>query len=194
MKKSTTTITIIFICIIVAIVGAYAYVANRNHESAAEVSMSPVQTALARNLSLTYPSTPKEVLKYYNELLKCLYNEGCSSDEIDALGLKARELYDDELLEANELGAYLINLHQDVKTYTDNKRRISSAALPSSTEVEYFEADGFSFAKLTCLYTIREGSSAYPLNMVYLLRRDDSKHWKIYGWEDSELLKEKNIY
>ena len=188
MKKSTTVITIIFICIIVAMVGVYAYLANRSIKPAKEAQMTPIQEALSRDLEYDYPASPKEVVKYYNDILKCLYNEDCSSDDIDSLGMKARELYDDELLEANETGSYLVSLHQDVSTYKDNKRRISYSAVAASTNVDYFEVDGFSFAKINCTYTIKEGNTPYPLNMIYLLRKDSDKRWKIYGWQDAELL------
>ena len=62
--------------------------------------------------------------------------------------------------------------------------------LLSSTDVDFYEVDGFSFARIRCGYTFMEGKTSYPTAYVYLLRRDDEKHWKIYGWKDKAALEE----
>ena len=184
MKKSTTRVTIIIVILVVAVVGYYAYLANRSRSERAEETMSMVQTILSRDLSRDYPPTPKEVIKYYNEIFIAYYNEECSEEDIEALGLKARELYDDELLAANEVGGYLINLQDEVKAGRKNERRITSPNVASSVNVELFKEDGYEFAKLQCDYTILESGQKYPTTQMYLLRKDANKRWKIYGWED----------
>ncbi|MCM1089323.1 MAG: hypothetical protein NC092_00125 [Butyrivibrio sp.] len=184
MKKSTTRVTIIIVILVVAVVGYYAYLANRSRSERAEEAMSVVQTILSRDLSRDYPPTPKEVIKYYNEIFIAYYNEECSEEDIEALGLKARELYDDELLAANEVGGYLINLQDEVKAGRKNERRITSPNVASSVNVELFKEDGYEFAKLQCDYTILESGQKYPTTQMYLLRKDADKRWKIYGWED----------
>ena len=70
MKKSTTRTTVIFIFLIAAVVGYYAYLSNKSRSVNAEDSMTTVQETLSRNLTNDYPSTPKEVIKYYNEIMK----------------------------------------------------------------------------------------------------------------------------
>ena len=186
MKKTTTKATIIFVCLIAAVVGYYAYLSNRSYNVKAGAEMSPVELVLNRDMKNDYPATPKEVIKYYNEILKCYYNEECDEDQIDELGVRARELYDSELLEANELGGYLVRLRRDVQEYKDHKRRISYATVSASTNVFFFEEDGYSFARISSGYTISEGGTNYPSNQIYLLRRDENKQWKIYGWKDAE--------
>lgn len=188
MAKSTTKITLIIVCLIVLVVGYFAYLSNRSREQKEEAAMSKVQSTLSRSLENDYPPTPKEVVKYYNEILRCFYNEECTDEEIDALGNKARELYDAELLENNELGTYLINLHADIADYRENERKISSISLASSTNVDFFSEDGFSFAKITCNYNIMEDGTNYPIELVYLLRRDENKQWRIYGWKAADEL------
>lgn len=184
MKKSTTRVTIIIVFLVVAVVGYYAYLANRSRNERAEESMSTVQVILSRDLSKDYPPTPKEVIRYYNEIFVAYYNEECSEEDIEDLGLKARELYDDELLEANEIGAYLINLQDEVEAGRKKERRVTSPNVASSVNVEYFKEDGYDFARLQCGYTILESGQKYPTTQMYLLRKDGNKRWKIYGWED----------
>ena len=128
-------------------------------------------------------------MKYYLEITKCMYNEDCTEQELEDLALKARELYDAELLEHNELGTYLINLNAEVASFKNLGRRISSTSVSASTDVDYFEDDGFSFARLRCGYTILEKKQSYSSIEVFLLREDEEGHWKIYGWDLAE-----NVY
>lgn len=186
MRKTSTRITVIFILIIVAVVGYYAYLSNKRQVARAEATLTLVDSTLVRNLVLDYPPTPKEVLKYYNDILKCLYNEECTEDQITQLGDKARELYDEELLEANEPASYLLKLKSDISEYKENKRRITNCAVAASTSVDFYSLDDFDFARIACGYTIMEGANSKPTNMIYLLRRDENKMWKIYGWELAE--------
>lgn len=188
MKKTTPKVIITFICLLTLLVGYYAYLSGKDREEKEEVTMTPVQEALSRDMQNDYPATPKEVLKYYNEILKCFYNEECTEEEIDDLGQKARELYDAELLEANELGTYLMRLRAEIADYKEKERRIASSAVATSTNVDYFEEDGFEFARIMCVYNIMEGEVSNPTRQVYLLRKDEDRHWKIYGWEDASNL------
>lgn len=190
MKKVNPKLVIVFIGLIVLLVGYYAYLANQKKEAKQEAAMTVVQATLERDLKYDYPATPKEIIKYYNEILKCFYNEDCTDGEIEELGQKARELYDAELLEANEYGPYMIKLKSDIEDYKNNKRRITSFAVAASTNVDFFEEDGYSFARISCAYNIMEGDVSKPTRQVYLLRKDDDKHWKIYGWEDAANLEE----
>lgn len=186
MKKTTTKVTIILVFLIAAVVGYYAYLSNRSQSAKNGVELSPVELVLSRDMENDYPATPKEVIKYYNEIVKCFYNEECDDEEIDSLGIRARKLYDDELLEANELARYLVHLRHDIEDYKEHNRRISYSTVGASTTVFYFEEDGFSFARIACSYTISESGKSFPSTQIYLLRRDADKGWKIYGWKDEE--------
>ncbi len=190
MNKASTRVTIVCMMLIIAVVGYYSFLSNRSHTEQAEASMTAVQATLSRDLTSAYPSTPKEVIKYYNEIMKCFYNEECSDEEIEQLGQKARELYDSDLLEINPLGTYMMNLKSEIQDFKDNKRKITNTSVASSTDVDFYEVDGFSFARIRCGYTFMEGKTSYPTAYVYLLRRDDEKHWKIYGWKDKAALEE----
>lgn len=185
MKKATPKLVITFICLIVLLVGYYAYLANKDREEKEEAKMTPVQEVLSRDLQYDYPPTVKEVIKYYNEIVKCFYNEECTEGDINELGQKARELYDEELLEANEVGPYLIRLQGEVKEHKEKERHISVVVLSASTNVDYFEEDGYSFARIMCGYNVTEGDKSNPTKQIYLLRKDENNRWKIYGWDDA---------
>lgn len=186
MKKTTTKTTIIIICLVAAVVGYYAFLSNRSHVQRSDASMTFVQNTLSRDLTNNYPATVKEVMKYYNDVMRCFYDEECTEDEIEELGIKVRELYDEELLEENEPEAYMERLKNDISQFKSKKRTITSFSVAASTSVDYYTADGFSFARIMCGYNMVEGGVSTQINTVYLLRRDDNRRWKIYGWEPAD--------
>ena len=191
MKKNSTSmtkITIFLVFLIVLVVGYYSYLSGRNRTEQQEAVMSAVDTALARDLTNDYPATPKEVIKYYNDIIKCFYNEECTEEEIQELGEKSLQLFDEKLRENNEEDAYLTRLQGEIKDYQDNKRKITSVSLAPSTNVDYYTADGFSFARISCGYGMTENGKKTSTMMVYLLRRDENRKWKIYGWETADQL------
>ena len=183
-----TKITIFLVFLIVLVVGYYSYLSGRNRTEQQEAVMSAVDTALARDLTNDYPATPKEVIKYYNDIIKCFYNEECTEEEVQELGEKSLQLFDEKLRENNEEDAYLTRLQGEIKDYQDNKRKITSVSLAPSTNVDYYTADGFSFARISCGYGMTENGKKTSTMMVYLLRRDENRKWKIYGWETADQL------
>ena len=194
MKKtntSVTKITVLFIFLLVLVVGYYAYLSGTHRTEQQEAVMSEVDTALSRDLDNDYPATPKEVIKYYNDLMKCFYNEECTAEELQDLGRKSLQLFDEELQENNDEDTYLIRLQGEVQNYKDNKRKITSVSLAPSTNVDYYSVDGYSCARISCGYTMTENGKKTSTVMVYLLRRDDSRRWKIYGWETADQLNSK---
>lgn len=186
--KFTTQTAIIVMVLIVAVVGYYCYLVNRSNRSAQEKAPTTVENVLLRDLENNYPPTPKEVIRYYNDIVKCFYNEGCSQEELQELARKARGLYDQELLDHNEWDTYIFNLEAEIQDFKNNNRKISNISLAASTDVDEFTQDGFRFAKIRCSYNILQGRENSSTVQVYLLRRDGDGHWKIYGWDLAENL------
>lgn len=186
MKKSTVWVTIILILVVVGLVGTYAFLVSVAKDEAAAAIMTPVQAALNRDLSKDYPATVKEVVKYYTEIEKCLFNEDCTEEELEQLGMQARGLYDQELLSNNEAGSYLVRLKDEIKTFQGKGRRYAAISVAASTSVDTFSEDGYEFARIHCGYTVTEKGKSYTEGRVYLLRRDEQRQWKIYGWDAAE--------
>ncbi len=186
LKPRTTRITIIITILILAVVAYYAYLSNKSKSERAAASMTVVEETLSRDLNNNYPPTPKEVIKYYNDITKCLYNETCTDDEVERLGMKTRQLYDDDLLAANDLASFLFQLHSDVSDHKDKKITIINIALASSTNVDFYTRNGYSCARLMCTYTMNENGTNKTSQIVYVLRKDSDKKWKIYGWDFAE--------
>lgn len=183
MKKSTVRITVAFVIIIVCVVGYFAYLSGRARDSENEARMTATQIVLSRDLEKDYPPTVKEVIKYYTDIQKCFYNEECTDEEVEQLGLKARELYDEDLLAINEVSNNLLQLKADIASFKADKKQIGSVAVASSVNVDTFTEDGYDFARIQCTYSVSENGKSNLVPTVYLLRRDENRRWKIYGWD-----------
>lgn len=178
---------VVIILLVAAMIGYYYYLSNRQQEKEPPVAeMTVAQKLISRNLETNYPPTVKEVVRYYSDITKCFYNEEYSDGELEQLADKARQLYDAELAANNEWGQYMIELKSDIESYKEKSIRVTSYSIPASTEVYFFEEDGFEFARLYCTYTLSNGTVKQQIEEVFLLRKDENKRWKIYGWDLAE--------
>ena len=163
--KSVIVVAVLALLIVLA----YYNVANRKKPLKEETAtITPVQEILLRNLDKNYPPSPKEVVKYYSDLTRVLYNENCSDEEIEELAERALEIYDDDLAHNQEWNRYI----------TDLKSNISA-----STDVNYFTKDQYECASLYCTYNIRNGAVPGTVEELFILRKDTEGHWKILGWD-----------
>lgn len=178
-------IGIVLICMVI---GYFYYLSNKKSNETTEevVQTTAVQEVLMRNLENNYPPSPREVLKYYGEIVQCFYGEEYTEEEFLELAAKALELYDDELVANKTQQQYLDDLKLEVDNMKEQGIVVSSYSLPSSTDVEEFKRDGFRWAKLYCNFSLRKGTQLEIANEVFLLRKDDAGHWKIYGWQLAE--------
>ncbi len=183
MKKSTVRVAIVFVVLIVIVVGFYAYLSGKSRNTADDAKMTQTELVLSRDMQNDYPPTVKEVMKYYMDIQKCLYNEECTDEDVERLGLRARELYDGELLENNEETMNLMQLKSEVASFHSEEKKIISVSVASSVNVDTFTEDGYEFARIQCSYTVLENGQSNPTSAVYLLRRDENRRWKIYGWD-----------
>ena len=171
-----------------AFAGIFFRLSNKQPKSTEEeevVKASAVDIALERNLTTNYPSTPKEVVKYFGEITQCYYNETFESDEqLEALARQMLKLYDDELVSYKTYDDYMFDLKSDIKFYNENGYKISSYSPSASTDVVFFTEDGHEWARLWCVFTIKSGKYYKNVNEVFVLRKDDKSHWRIYGWKE----------
>ena len=76
---------------------------------------------------------------------------------------------------------------------------MSGYSVSAAADVERFDEDGFEWARLYATYRLRQGTEYLYSNEVFLLRKDDDGHWKIYGFdlvEDQEVgtLEEEKVF
>ncbi len=147
--------------------------------------ISAAQQLIQRNLTNNYPNSPKEVVKYFSEITKCYYNEEFESEEeLQDLADKMLGIMDDELVSYKNHEDFMFDLRSDINFYNTNGFKISSYAPSASTDVFYFKEDGYEWARLWCAYTIKAGQERKTINEVFVLRKDENSHWKVYGWKE----------
>lgn len=180
MGKAKTAIIIV---VLAALIGGYYFYLSNKTETPEETKVSAVQDVILRDLDKNYPPTPKEVVKYYSELSKCLYNEKYSTEEFEQMADKMLALYDDELLEANPRDQYLMDLNSAISDFRKQDYSITTFTPSQSTDVEESVVKGRECAKLYCTYTIKSGASYSTSLEVFELRKDQAGHWKILGFQ-----------
>lgn len=179
---------IIGIVLICLVLGYYYYLSNKRpiKADAESTVITVVQKALMRDLEYNYPPSPREVIKYYGQLTQCFYNEEYTEEEFMKLAFQIQKLYDAELVANKTQQQYLDDLEWDINNMKRQEIVVSSYSPSSSTDVERFSADGHEWAKLRCTFTLRKGTDLAASEEVFLLRKDEAGHWKIYGWKLAE--------
>lgn len=175
---------VIIIGILVVLLGGYYFYLSNYKMSQEETTVTKVQEVLLRNLETDYPPTPREVVKYYSEITKCLYNENYTEEQFEQMADKLLALYDSELAENNPREQYLTDLKKDVDDFLESGYSIVKYTTSSSTDVKDFVYDGRECARLYCTYSIKIGADYKSSQQVFILRKDtDSGHWKILGFD-----------
>ena len=182
MKLSPKSL-IVAVIFVALIVGYYYYLSNRTDTSAeAQSELTEVQLVTTENLEQNYPATPREVIKFYNRVVMCFYNEEYDEEEFEAMIDQARELFDADLLSNNPRDMYEAKLRADVLLYHRDGKTISNVTISDSKDVRREEIGDRDYAYVDCTYYIREGSSFAAVNQTYMMRKDAEGRWKILAF------------
>lgn len=146
-------------------------------------SKTEVEKLMELNLDDNYPGNAREVLKVYNRILKCCYNEDLTDEQIKKLAEQNQKLFDEQLLEKNPLDHYVEKLKKDIKDYKDKKTTIANIAIQDLAEAEREERGGYKFCNLLVSYIVKDTKGLKTTNEKYYLREDDKGRWKILFWE-----------
>lgn len=176
---------VIIAIVLIALVGGYYFYISNVGKAEDETAITAVQNVLLRNLENDYPSTPRELVRYYSDITKCLYNEKYSDEQLEQMGDKMLALYDAELAENNQREQYLKDLKSDVKNFADKNYTIAAYTVSSSTDVQEYTYEGRRCANLYCTYSVKTGGVDYKSSkQIFVLRKEsDTGHWKIMGFE-----------
>lgn len=165
---------------VVLIVGSYYYFTVHKSVNAGDnVELTEVQKVITKDLEENYPATPREVVKYYNRIQECFYNEVYTDEELYDLGDQARMLLDEELLANNPRDAYFDALKDDIAEFEAKDKTIVSSDVCDSNDVHFQKVDGEECAYVTASYFIDEAKSYSRTYQMYVLRKDENGNWKI---------------
>lgn len=146
-------------------------------------SKTEVEKLMELNLDDNYPGNAREVLKVYNRILKCCYNEELTDEQIKKLAEQNQKLFDEQLLEKNPLDQYVEKLKKDIEDYKSKKTTIANIAIQDLAEAEREERGGYKFCNLLVSYIVKDTKGLKTTNEKYYLREDDKGRWKILFWE-----------
>lgn len=190
LSKIKTPLIITFLAVLA--VSYYFYLSNRDVDPDKETKKTESEASklINRDLKLNYPSTEREVVIYYSDILKVLYKESVTEDELTGLAQHIRGLFDDELLENNPYDTYISNLKTEVEAYQKNDRYVSDYIVEDYNDTVHQTLNGKKYAKVDVKYFVREGKNLIYTYEEFTLRKDDDGNWKILFWT---LTDEKNM-
>ena len=183
-NKKAIIIGVIVVIAIAALVIVAFWTQNKKvkPEAEPEVDVSQVMELLLRDIDKSYPPTPKEVLKYYSEITCCFYNDSLSEEELRQLAERSYKLYDPELQDHMPFDTYFESLKQEVVGFQAQKIVVSGYSVSAAADVDRFTEDGFEWARLYATYRMRQGTEYMYSDEVFIMRKDDEGHWRIYGF------------
>ena len=138
-----------------------------------------------KDLTDSYPETPREVVKLYGRIAKCLYKEGMTDKQLETLVCQLRLLFDEQLLRENPLETQLETLDYDLKKFHEDDKTIINYRVEDDTLVKG-KVKGKEAATIVLSLSIKKGKYYTRTNEQFLLRQNYLGHWKIVGWQLAE--------
>ena len=187
---------IIAIACICLICGGYFMFSQNN--TIREEDLTEVEKVLVKDLKKDYPKTPREVLKFYNRIIKCYYNEKLSSEDLEDMVDQMRCLLDEDLLMVNPRDEYLEAVKSDIKEYNSKNKRIVNADVCDSNDVTYVDdvKDGSDkvdkLAYVNASYFINTDGEFTNTYQQFVLRQDEDGRWKILTFYEVEGVSEED--
>ena len=188
-KKNGPLGTIIFMVLFAAVViGIYFAITRGKNTDTKEIpaETSEADALIKKDLDWEYPATPREVLKLYCRITKCLYNDDLTDEQIKKLVSQVRNLYSFDLLENNAEDEQIAFIKGDRVEYKKDKKTIFSFAIDSASNIEYIDTKAGKTALIKMYFTLKAGANMdRSFEEFSLIRQDDGK-WKIAAWRQSE--------
>lgn len=178
MKKNLRVIFAVVLCAGLCL-GYYYYLSNRDK---GDEKLTEVEMVITKDLDKSYPKTAREVVKFYNRILNCYYNEDYSEEQLKDLTEQARKLMDTELQEKNPADSYLDAVKADIEAYEEEEKKIASISMDSTNEIEYKKVEGKECAYVDVQYFIKESKKATRSSQTYILRKDENGKWRILAF------------
>ena len=183
-------IIIVAVMSVCLICGGYFFFSQNNAVS--EEELTEVEKVLVKDLKKDYPKTPREVVKFYNRIVKCYYSEKLSNKEIEDMTEQMLCLLDEDLLMVNPADEYYKSVVNDINEYNRMNKRIVNTDVCDSNDVTYVDdvKDGTNevdkLAYVNASYFINEDGKFTNTYQQFVLRQDEDGRWKILTFYEVE--------
>lgn len=189
IKKTKTSPvgTIVFLVILSGvIIGLYIMLTRDNgKEETTEIpsELTEAETLIRKDLVKNYPATPREVLKIYCRITKCLYNDELTDEQIEKLVSKLRDLYYPDLLAINSEDQQVEAIKNEREKYKKDKKSIFDYWIDSTDNIEYIETKFGETAIINMSFT-EQGSGMKKVYEKFSIVKDTDKKWKIAAFKE----------
>ena len=180
--KNAKYIVVAIACICV-ICASFYFFSQRNQEN--EKKLTQIEKVVVQDIEKNYPPTPREVVKFYNEIVKCYYGKELPTEkQLAVLVDQMRCLMDEELLLANPRNDYYNWVVNDINQYKREKKQLASTDICNTNDIDYVTDDKSSGEKDKLAYVDAsyflntDGKFAYTYQR-FVLRKDEAGRWKI---------------
>lgn len=175
---------IIAIACICAICAGFFFFSQDNQEN--EKNLTEIEKVTIRDLENNYPKTPREVVKFYNRIVKCYYGSELPTEEqLEDLVDQMLCLMDEDLLLVNPRDTYYNSVVAEINHYKSAKKQLVSTDVCDTNDVKYItddkngDAEKDNLAYVDATYFINtDGKFAYTYQ-EFVLRQDANGCWKI---------------
>ena len=174
---------IIAIACICAICAGFFFFSEDNKEQ--EKNLTEIEKVIVKDLKNNYPNTPREVVKFYNRIVKCYYGENPTDEQLEKLVDQMLCIMDEDLLLMNPRDVYYNSVLQDIAMYKEQKKSLVSTDVCDSNEVKYIDDKKEGTSKVdklayvnTSYFINTDGEFAYSYQ-EFVLRKDANGRWKI---------------
>lgn len=186
-KKSifqTISVAIIMLMLAFGVIKMYQNV-NRQTEKQ-EKKLTEVESILAKDLKKEYPASPREVVKMYLRIMTAFYNEELDEETFYELSNKARELFDEELLENNPSETYFEKLKDEISKYHENEIKVDSYDVQEGSAIRKYKREGKQYALVIAKVVTRDSKVRSSVNEKFVLRENQDGNYKILGWKETK--------
>ena len=181
--KNVKYVIIAIACICVICAGFFFF--SKDNQTN-EKELTEIEKVIVKDLENNYPKTPREVVKFYNRIVKCYYgNTELTDKQLNDLVDQMLCLMDEDLLLVNPREDYYNSVVSDINQYKNDKRQIVSTDVCDTNDVKYVtddkdgEGEKDNLAYVDASYFINtDGKFAYTYQ-EFVLRQDADGNWKI---------------
>ena len=175
--------TVIMLVVVAAVLFAFYKIATRPAGTDDIAGKTEAEKILSKDIENQYPTNAREVVKFYNRIIKCYYAEPHTDEEIKDLALTARILFDAELLKRNPADEYVASVKKDIEEYKAAGRVISTTEVQDYKDVVFLKKGGYNTATVISYYLVKDNTGSKGSNMKYYLREDEEGRWRILFFE-----------
>lgn len=166
---------------------------NRKSEEAKKGKLTEYDKLAEYDYVGDYPKTVKEVMKLHCRYLKYLLGNDPDKlpedEQVEALCISMRNLYDLRLLDKNSETDNISNLKNEIAAYKEEGLKIIGFDMPESSQVRYATQNNIETAEVDLTVNMKVKGITATKEETYLLAKDALGRWKILTWE----LKASNI-